>query len=68
MFLLLVPRTKDMQRTTARVSGRHIAREAEKAFEKSKKTNAFFFDFLTLEDGTGRLSRNVGTELPFNVT
>jgi hypothetical protein len=24
------------------------------------------FDFLTLEDGTDRLSRNVGTELPFN--
>jgi hypothetical protein len=24
----------------------------------------FFFDFLTLEDGAARLSRNVGTELP----
>jgi hypothetical protein len=24
------------------------------------------FDFLILEDGTDRLSRNVGTELPYN--
>jgi hypothetical protein len=25
----------------------------------------FFLDFLTLEGGTDRLFRNVGTELPF---
>jgi hypothetical protein len=34
-------------------------------FWKSKK-KAFFLDFLTLEDGTDTLSRNVGTELPLN--
>jgi hypothetical protein len=27
---------------------------------------SFFLDFLTLEDGTDRLSRNVGTELQLN--
>ena len=26
----------------------------------------FFLDFLTLEDGTHRLTRNVGTELPLS--
>jgi hypothetical protein len=26
----------------------------------------FFLDFLTLEDGTDTLSRNVGKELPLN--
>jgi hypothetical protein len=28
--------------------------------------NNFFLDFLTLEDGTDMLPRNVGTELPLN--
>jgi hypothetical protein len=32
-------------------------------FVKKSKKN-FFLDILTLEDGTERLSRNVGTELP----
>jgi hypothetical protein len=32
---------------------------------KCAKLNTFF-DFLTLEDGTGRLSRNVGKELPLD--
>jgi hypothetical protein len=32
--------------------------------KKSKKKT--FFEFLTLADGTHRLSRNVGTELPLN--
>jgi exodeoxyribonuclease VII small subunit len=27
---------------------------------------AFFLNFLTLEDRTDRMSRNVGTELPLN--
>jgi hypothetical protein len=26
----------------------------------------FLLEFLTLQDGTGRLSRNVGTELPLD--
>jgi len=29
-----------------------------------KKTQEEIFDFLTLEDGTGRMSRNVGKKLP----
>jgi hypothetical protein len=33
---------------------------------KKSKKKAFFLDFLTLEDGTYRLSRNVGTDLPLN--
>ena len=32
-------------------------------FKKSKK-EVLFLDFLTLEDGTDKLSRNVGKELP----
>jgi hypothetical protein len=34
--------------------------------EERKNKKTFFLDFLTLEDGTDRLSRNVGTKLPFN--
>jgi hypothetical protein len=33
---------------------------------KKSKKKAFFWDFLTLEDGRDKLSRNVGTELPLN--
>jgi hypothetical protein len=33
---------------------------------KKSKKKSFFLDFLTLEDGTDRLSRNVGIELPLN--
>ena len=31
-----------------------------------KRSKEFFLDFLTLEDGTDKLSRNVSTELPLN--
>jgi len=31
---------------------------------KKSKKKTFFLDFLNLEDGTDRLTRNVGTELP----
>ena len=37
------------------------------SFKKSKKKNLFFLDFLTLEDGTDTLSRNVGKGLPHDV-
>jgi hypothetical protein len=33
---------------------------------KISKKEALFLDFLILEDGTDRLSRNVRTELPLN--
>jgi len=36
----------------------------EAVFEITQKLLAFFLVFLTLEDGTGRLSRNVAAELP----
>jgi hypothetical protein len=34
---------------------------------KNSKKKSIFLDFLALEDGTVRLSRNVATELPVNV-
>ena len=34
-------------------------------FQGQEVQEKFFMDFLTLEDRTGRLSRNVGTKLPF---
>jgi hypothetical protein len=33
---------------------------------KKSEKKAFFLNFLILEDGTDRLSRNVGTALPLN--
>jgi hypothetical protein len=33
---------------------------------KKFKKKAFFLDFLSLEKGTDKLSRSVGTELPLN--
>ena len=33
---------------------------------KKSKKKAFLLDFLTLEDGTDRLSRNVSTEVRLN--
>jgi hypothetical protein len=33
-------------------------------FETHPEAHEDFLDFLTLEDGTDRLSRNVGQELP----
>ena len=36
----------------------------EAVFERTQMLLAFLLDFLTLEDGTDRLSRNVCTELP----
>jgi hypothetical protein len=32
----------------------------------NSKKKTFFLDFITLEDGSDKLSRNVGTELPLN--
>jgi hypothetical protein len=37
-----------------------------KKSKKKAEMKAFFLDFLALEDGTDKLSRNVGAELPLN--
>jgi hypothetical protein len=34
--------------------------------QEVQEENLFFLDFLTLEDGTDRLSRNVGKGLPLD--
>jgi len=39
---------------------------AQPLFVPQSKNKASFLDFLTLEDGTARLSRNVGKELPLH--
>jgi hypothetical protein len=38
----------------------------KKPKKKIRKKKILFLNFLTLEEGTDRLSRNVGTGLPLN--
>jgi hypothetical protein len=43
---------------------RHIETTYQSHLQFKKSKN--FLDFLTLEDGTNKLSRNIGTELPLS--
>jgi hypothetical protein len=50
----------------ATLSGRSVPMFRDNFSVPSSRVKTFFLDFLSLEDGTDKLSRNIGTELPLN--